>query len=236
MFFTLGNFINETTLNIFTDASILRFNNGKCAGCYGAIVYYNGQIIDSEYRIASDSTSNNSEIKAIRLGVNLAIKWRDRFPFPITINLFSDSQISILGIRDRIFSWRNKNERLIGYGNAPIKNQSVYLEIINIIISSNLYINFYHQKGHVSVGNYDSFNKAIHVFVSSNNIREEIDPEFMKWISIMNNKVDQGSRKYLHKIKDWSSFYKRDAFEFFPFNYIEKLQQYNVLQGSNYYL
>ena len=236
MYFTLDNFVNDYTINIFTDASIIHHPNGITSGCYGAIVTRNKEIIDSDYRICTNSTSNNSEIKAIRSGVNLAIKWRNLLNYPITINLFSDSQVSILGIRDRIFSWRNKKDNLVGYGNIPIKNQSVYIDIINLVINSGLLINFYHQKGHVSIQNYEKMNKAIHVFVSSNGVRDGVDPEFIKFISIMNNKVDNYSRKLLYKVNDWSKFNKRDAFEFYPFNHTNKLKLYNELQGSKYYL
>ena len=92
MYFTLNNFINPNVVNIFTDASIIHHPNGKTSGCYGAIVANDQQIIDREYRICTDSTSNNSEIKAVRLGVNLAIKWRNLLNRPVTINLFSDSR------------------------------------------------------------------------------------------------------------------------------------------------
>ena len=236
MYFTLDNFVNDYTINIFTDASILNHPNGMTSGCYGAIVTRNRMIIDSDYKICTDSTSNNSEIKAIRSGVNLAIKWRNLSNNSVTINLFSDSQISILGIRDRIFSWRNKRDNLVGYGNSPIKNQSVFIEIVNLVINSGLIINFYHQKGHVPIKNYEKLNKAIHVFESSNGIRDGVDPELIKFISIMNNKVDNYSRKLLYQVNDWGDFNKRDAFEFYPFNHTMKLKQYNELQGSKYYL
>lgn len=236
MYFTLNNFINPNVVNIFTDASIIHHPNGKTSGCYGAIVANDQQIIDREYRICTDSTSNNSEIKAVRLGVNLAIKWRNLLNRPVTINLFSDSQISILGIRDRIYSWQNKKNGLVGYGNSVIKNQSIFIEIVNLIVNSGLYINFYHQKGHVYIKSYESLNKAIHVFIASNGVRENVDPEFIKYISAMNNKVDENSRKRLYKVDDWNSFNKEDAFIFYPFDYNNKLKQYNELQGSKYYV
>lgn len=236
MFFTYQNFVRNGVVNIFTDASIITHQDGTTSGCYGAIATCNGKIIDSEYRICYDSTSNNSEIKAVRLGVNMAIRCRQLFPYPVVLNLFSDSQISILGIRERIFSWQNKKNSLVGYGNTPIKNQSIFIEIINLIINSNLLINFYHQKGHVNIKVQESMEKATHVFIASNYVRENVDPEFIKYISIMNNKVDDNSRKQLYKVNDWNECNKRDAFEFVPFNHVEKLKLYNQLQGSKYYV
>ena len=236
MYFCLNNFIRPDVVNIFTDASITQLVNGNTAGCYGAIVTNNGRIIDKEYKVCTDSTSNNSEIKAIRLGVNLAIKWRNSVNFPIVINLFSDSQISILGVRDRIFNWNIKKDNLVGCGNSPIKNQSVFIEIINLIVKTNLIINFYHQKAHVRINNYEELNNAIHVFISSNYVREEIDPEFIKYISTMNNMVDRVSRRTLNRYHNLSEHNIQDALIFSPFNHIDKLKQFNELQGSKYLL
>ena len=230
MFFSYQNFVNANTLNIFTDASIRKIGKNKSAGCYGAIAMLGVNKIDEDYRICTDTTSNNSEIKAIRSGVGLAIKWRHTAQ---VINLFSDSQISIFGIRDRIYNWTlTKDNRLTGYGNAKIQNQSVYIEILNMIVSNNIPINFYHQKGHVKMNDEDSAENAAHVFLASNNVREKIDIYFMEYISNMNNLVDTTSRKELYKIKDINTLKKCDAFEFMPFNFKQVLSEYEKLQTN----
>ena len=52
----------------------------------------------------------------------------------------------------------------------------------------------------------------------------------------MNNKVDSVSRRYLTQLHNLTERNKQDAFEFAPFNHLEKLRQYNQLQGSKYYV
>ena len=236
MYFCLNNFIKPNVVNIFTDASITQLVNGNTAGCYGAIVTNNGRIIDKEYKVCTDSTSNNSEIKAIRLGVNLAIKWRNSVNFPIVINLFSDSQISVFGIREYIYGWKYNENSLISKANTPVKNQSIFLEIVNLIVNSGLYINFFHQKGHVKLNNYGSINNAIQVFIGANGVRGKVETKFIKYISRMNNLVDDTSRKQLQMVANWDDFNKKDVFEFTPFDHKNKLKQYNILQGSRYYI
>lgn len=235
MFFSIENFVNDYTLNIFTDASIRRLNKKRSAGCHGAIILLGNQKLDDDYRICTDSTSNNSEIKGIRLGVGLALKWRTVYPVS-NINLFSDSQISIFGIRDRIFNWKLVGNDLVGYGDNKIKNQSVFIEILNMIVRNQLCINFYHQKGHINPEKYNDINIAIHVFSASNFVREDIDPEFIKFISYYNDIVDRTSRDYLYAEDNIRDLNICDVLQFLPFNFKNTLEKYNQLQGGNFYV
>lgn len=182
-------------LNIFTDASMrkIKKQNGEVEqiGCAGAILVFGAEEeSESHYQIIRNTTNNNSEIKAIRLGVQNALKYKDQFKY---IRLFSDSQISIFGIRERIFKWYIKHGQFCGYDGTPIKNQDIMLEIVNTLILNNMRIELYHQAGHVET-NQKSLLEAIHVFAASNNIRDTISYEFMKKISGYNNAVDSNSR------------------------------------------
>ena len=183
-------------INIFTDASILKINSVETIGCAGCILVF-GELIDKniqeDYQIIRNTTSNNSEIKAIRLGIQNVLKYKNQYK---KIRLFSDSQISIFGIRDRIFNWKYINGTYIGTEGIPIKNQDIFLEIVYTILENNLNIEFYHQKGHVTYTP-RSIKDAMHVFIASNNIREYVDESFIKQISIFNNMVDNNSRNYL---------------------------------------
>ena len=190
-------------LNIFCDASIRK--RGKLKdGCYGAIAVKQNTIIDEIYRICSDTTNNNAEIKAVRAAVLLASKYKNEFPI---INIFSDSQISILGIRDRFNNWICKEDGLLyGYGGEPIKSQEIYIEIYNIIQSNNLTINFWHQKGHVK-NVFSSLKNAEHVFMASNGIRQLVDINLIRFISDFNNIVDQKSRSILYQTDIYNEYY-----------------------------
>ena len=142
----IAQFYNENTLNIFSDASMF-----SQLGCYGVVAVVKDNIIDSTYRLVSNTTSNNSEIKGIRAALDLALKYKDRFQF---INIFSDSLISVNGLRDYIYNWKyNKNDGLL-YSTAkkPVANQEIFIEahrILNILEAAPCIIHLYHQAGHV---------------------------------------------------------------------------------------
>jgi ribonuclease HI len=217
---------NEYTLNIFTDASIKSVPRGY-DGCYGAIAVYNDTIIDEIYRVNSGTTNNNAEIKGVRAGVYLALKYQHTFKM---INIFSDSQISIFGIRDRIASWVYDAEKdcLVGKQGQVIANQDVYLEIVYLMIQHNLRVNFLHQKGHVT-NHINSIREAQHVFENSNLIRGTVDLNLIRFISRWNSIVDVESRdRLLHCNHDM--LYK-DAIEFKyePFNRV----RYSRLSRNN---
>lgn len=226
----IGYFRNPNTINVFSDASIKQVGivDGKRRyhSCYGAVVVYGDQKMDAIYKVCSNSTNNDGEIKGIRSAVSLALRYRN---YCNIINVFSDSQVSIFGIRDRIFQWENINDTICGYNQNPIANQSIYLEILDMITRSDIHINFWHQKGHVNSSNKESLNNAAHVFKSSNGIREEVDTNLIKYLARWNNEVDRTSRKVLHET-DFSRDYM-DALRFVPHNFYERLEKFESLGG-----
>ena len=226
----LHNIYYNDILNIFCDASIT-FKNKICFGCYGAIAVSENNIIDKHYQVCSNTTNNNSEIKAIRSAVLLALRYRYKYPI---INIFSDSQISLFGIRDRCYLWKAKENELYGYqDNEPIKNQSVFIEIMNLISDNQLYIFFYHQKGHVNIKDKNSLQIANHVFLASNKIRDSIDQEFIKYISYYNSIVDNESRTILKNTNLFSLPYVQPV-KFVPVDYYRLSDTYNkIIKGEN---
>lgn len=183
---------DESTLNIFCDASISKFQDLNITiGCAGVVIVSNNNnrklnFLYDNYNVIYETTNNNSEITAILLGIIEAIKNKDKFN---VINLFSDSKICIYGLREWIFNWicNIKNGIMISSSLLPVANQNIISKIINYIVYNNLSINLYHQKGHVANTN-NSLNNASKVFYESNNIiltqNEIID------ISYYNNMVD----------------------------------------------
>ena len=69
-------------INIFTDASIKKLYSGETIGCAGCILVF-GELIDKniqeDYQIIRNTTSNNSEIKAIRLGIQNVLKYKNQY-------------------------------------------------------------------------------------------------------------------------------------------------------------
>lgn len=195
-----SHLFNKDTLNIFTDASIIKYPDGETVGCAGAHIITGSDpvnnILEQPRTIIRNTTNNNSEIKAILLGIQRALVYRNRYK---TINLISDSKICIYGLREWVFNWVNdsvNSDVLIGSQGDPVANQDVILQIIYTIINNGLVINLYHQKGHVRDSE-KSLTEAKNTFINSNHIQDDIDIELIKNISIANNIVDNFTRETL---------------------------------------
>ena len=133
----MGILGNSNTLNIFTDASIKQVGQ-ETVGCAGAfcVAGKDRTIINQTNRILRYATNNSSEITAVKLGIDLAIDYRNDFD---TINLFSDSKICIYGLREWIFNWIDNmsNGVLYNSSNTEVANQEMFKKIINLITHYN---------------------------------------------------------------------------------------------------
>jgi len=209
---------NYNTLNIFTDASIKKMPDGETIGCAGANVISGPNpivgIIEQDTRIIRGSTSNNSEIQAIKLGIQKALMYRNQYN---VINLISDSKLCIYGLREWIFNWVrdsvNKNY-LISSTNQAVANQEVILEIIYMILDNNLRINFYHQNGHVNIYNQTNLIEVKNTFISSNFLSNDVDLELIKNISIANDDIDKLTR-FILKNSHFPKIYPKNMMSFF---------------------
>ena len=191
---------NPNTLNVFVDASIKKINiNGieETIGCPGYVVVacndnYHLSVLDSGQTILRNSTNNESEISAIKLGMQKILEYRKDYDI---INLFSDSKICIFGLREWIFKWIVCQDEGILYGSSGVvSNQEIFKSIIKMIIDNDIYVNLYHQKGHVSTDS--KIPNAINVFEVSNNIK--CDFRTMKILSMYNDMVDKDTKRYLN--------------------------------------
>lgn len=224
---------NDDTLNIFTDASITKLSDGETIGCFGAILIHGKDQIPIELYsdhvgIRRYSTNNDSELRGILLGVYMALRFRDSFK---TINLFSDSMISIMGLKEWIFTWaRNvdKNNGNMRASSGYVKNQELIERIIYTIINYNLYINLYHQHGHININKPSDIDKATKTFIRLNNVTPTKD--LMTDLSIYNDRIDNLTRDTL--IDYVNSGYDK----LFKANNIQNLIRYdmNIFKSSHY--
>lgn len=158
------------TFDIFCDASVNGANlRGACAGAL--IVERGNRNSYIQAVIQPNGTNNSGEICALLIGVNSAIAIKESTGEQCVFNIFSDSIISIRGVREWIFGWissarANGNNVFISSSNKPVINQMYFKLIFNNILLHNLDVHFYHQDGHV-VG---KFYKAESNFVKVNGV------------------------------------------------------------------
>lgn len=186
-------------LEIYTDASIRTFNNGRVFGCAGALCPRTGE---SKYTILPDSTNNKAELIGIYNGILLAHNAVLREPEMYNqIDLYSDSQFGIFGLTKWIYGWvrtMDINGIIYGSNKQPVKNQELFLMILSYLSTNNLRINFYHQAGHVRYTSQKMLEKANRVFKTSNGF--SLLPEDIYKISYYNDIVDRTSRDKLQNI------------------------------------
>lgn len=187
-------------INIFCDASIRKLNSGEMIGSPGAIYlakdpnqkskFYTLKYLD----ILRHSTNNHSEIYAIYMAYQLAKILHYEVGGNPRINIFSDSQISVYGLRSWIFSWVKGSQRdnLVSSTGKDVANQEIYKLIVRDMIESQIPIYLYHTKGHVNINNKKELNNAKRVFDRSNSTNASID--IIYEVSYGNDLVDNVTR------------------------------------------
>lgn len=218
---------NPSTINIFTDASV----KGKdtCPGCIVVQTLPSGDriVVNASQYVIQQATNNMGEISAIELGIMEALKYNNRF----RVNLFSDSKICIVGLREWIFNWCNTmtdDGVIYSSTGSAVANQEVIFRIINTIIGNNLKINLYHQKGHVPVDNHVKVEKAMKTFNDSNRTNVT-DLNLIRQLSYYNGIVDNTTRLYLNNA---SLSYSRDLDSSIIYERKVDLNRYKALVGS----
>ena len=149
--------------------------------------------------IQRNATNNSAEILAIWIGVVEGLRLRQLYPGAI-LRLFSDSKISLYGLRDWMKNWIaniKEDGTLVSSSGQPVANQQKFIDIFNIIVENNLRIEFYHQRGHVNEGKV-SIDKARSSFIKANKCTPEALGLNMPYLCTCNDMVDKMTREAAH--------------------------------------
>ena len=164
---------NEVTYDLFTDASV----GPELRGCCSGVLITRR---DNRYRtftelIQPKGTNNSGEVAAVCLAVSHIRNLVDWYvninpgPMPdLTFNVFSDSLITVNGVRSWIVGWiknMDKLGNLMNNSETIVANQNFFKFIYNTILDYNLRIRFIHQPAHVLT----NVDKIIKPFANNNN-------------------------------------------------------------------
>jgi ribonuclease HI len=205
-------------LNCFTDASTTKGSDGIVSSCAGYVLTYHGEVIDRGERILYNSTNNEGELYAILMGVKalLSYSYMDTF-----LNLFSDSRISIEGLRSWCINWsksQDKNGILYGTNGKEVANQKIIKYIIHTIYYSKIHMQLFCQLVHINTCKVDDMTRSISYFLNCNGVK--ISNDIAVQISGFNNMVDNNTRKYLaHSLKKNHGKLSKFGNIFIPINY-----------------
>ncbi len=191
---------NQDTMNIFTDASIY-YHGKETIGLPGYIVVIGNRIIDSRVEVLRQSTNSQSELYAIKMAVDYAV--RNRYVYnPKVINVFSDSSVSIYSLREWIFKWlaKSRNDTFYNSSNVEVYHRNIIMSIINTIMENNMPINLYHNRGHQNPRNPKQMNNFIKRFREMNFLNDDISRELATSIMMYNNSIDHMTRKYINMV------------------------------------
>jgi ribonuclease HI len=185
-------------LEIFTDASIRKFPNGRVFGCSGAMNIMNA---DESYTIFQDVTNNRAELLAIYMGIRLGHKQLLTNPNLKYIVLYSDSQFGIFGLTKWLDSWmsrRDSNGVMYGTNSSPVKNQDIFACILVYIACNRIPVKFLHCSGHVRMTSQKMLAKSNETFKKANGFY--LRPEEVYKAAYYNELVDQNTRALLNNV------------------------------------
>lgn len=223
-------------VNLFCDASIDNNSKIACGGCH-VFIQDNGQFTHcyNKLYIQRNATNNSAEILAIWAGVTEAISLRYETPDAI-FRLFSDSKISLYGLRDWMKNWihisqQRGSEVLISSSGTEVANQQTFIDIYNLIVETGLRIELYHQRGHVGESGKVDLNRARISFVKANKVSPENLGLDIKTISECNIIIDHATRDAIREYISTGTNVKYDAslFKTDPIHHYimaDKLPQY----------
>lgn len=226
---------NPNTLNIFSDASILQIKNGAkidyYIGCPGISVWYMDNKIGEYSEVYTKVTNNFSEIRAIFLAVWAARQYKIQYPMIKYINIFSDSKISICGLRDWMFGWIQKNnDGVLMSTSGVVKNQEHFIKIIKFICDNNLSLRFYHVRGHHDHNTQKELIQFRNSFRRENHINDMIDDNLVRYLIRGNSDVDHLTRRPLKDKHQLDASFELECYGHVPmtFDYKTIVKEFDV--------
>lgn len=216
-------------LNIFSDASTRTIGRGNEAAAYAVAAVTGDNVIDTEIRIHSNTTSNAEELRGVKSAVAMGLKYRNMFS---RINIFCDSLYAIDSLRKFPSIWEFNNSDHAYYAKSTggqVKNMNTIAEALYMLedLRKTTEVNIYYIKGHVNTESNDSktyrrLNIAARSFWEENfndvrrfNIHDRgiIDLNMIRYLCGYNNMVDSLSRGLLFRTNIFDNVY-RDAVTF----------------------
>lgn len=218
--------------DIFCDASGDNRQGTICSGC--AVIDLDSPRSRYMYTVTSyESSSNRGEILAIWLGISKAIEIKNEAKYDVKFRIFSDSRLSIYGLKHFAPDWIKNQIDGVWYTNSKkiVNNQDVFKAILGLIIDNQLYVEMYAQKAHVQA---NAIMSAESYFENNNDVSLGELGVTSEYICANNNLVDNFTRSQLLVADPLGT--KKDNPFLYGFRYyidLEEVDQYlDYIQGG----
>lgn len=209
--------------DIYCDASVGPELRGCCSG---ALIERREAPYGNPQRVfitltQPNGTNNSGEAAAVALGLKSALdlyNYSKSIGYIAHYNVFSDSLITIRGVREWLPKWvksQDPNGNLLNSSRDIVANQDFFKYIFNTIISNpGMYIKFYHQDGHVT----DNFNRMRKNFKKFNGISPEDIGLNPTTLCLCNDFVDVETRRLINQYlnsteEDRPWYWKKDILD-----------------------
>ena len=190
--------VDKKKLEIFCDASMRKFPNGRSFGCAGALTVLDNQPYGMPYlKVLPDSTNNESEAMAVYLAVEAAYAMTQLFGEFEEIVVYSDSRLSVFGLKVWMENWISMmhNNVLYTKQGVAVSNQNIFKMIYDFLARNDIKIRLLHCKGHVNVLSRKHIITAANVFYESNGFYPS-EAEIIR-LANFNNYIDVATRDNL---------------------------------------
>lgn len=134
-------------INCYTDASTMRVNDTMMSSA-GYMIIADGKVINSQYTIIDHVDNSYGELYALFMGIKAVLKYSYRNR---PINIFSDSMVSVDGLKTDVFRWHRESGTLLAGSGGKISYQNVYSHIIHEVVNHHMKINIYHIMSHMNL-------------------------------------------------------------------------------------
>lgn len=188
----------SNAINCFTDASCVN-RNGVVSSCAGYVLTYQDKVIEHDERVLYNTSNNYGECYAVMMGVQALLRYAHYDTF---LNLFSDSKITIEGLRTWCTSWVKAKRDGVFYSSSgkPVANQEIFKYIIGTIAINGIHMQLFHVLGHKSPSSLSNIKDQKHNFNLMNNTL--ICDEIARELCYYNGLVDNNTRDALMAVPD----------------------------------
>ena len=249
---------DDNAVNIFSDASTIKINDIPLI-CSGYVQVFQDKEINSETQIWANCSSVFGELYAFYLGLNDIYTIaqyniaRNVDPNGFIYNIYTDSIFVKDAISNWIFHWMKQAEQyrqmhtqdfqqfncppnLVTKGDTQVKYQQLFMNIINTILASRVYINIYHIKAHKNHKNPKQVKEVRKKFAALNNVSlKEVNHDDIRHLMKWNDRIDKLTRNNLktamNDSKSREFYLQRQLFwpmTFFP-NNLEQIYEFKRL-------